>query len=137
MDDAGDNGRTALKMNQSSVFAGALIGGFVLYLAMQKRLGAYWSLIMGGSGATAPSTGTGSVISSSGIANQAAGSQGTAGIPAVVGQSGSPAYVPTPNTAGNLITGNWYAPAQFTSQGTLTPAGSAAAAAQGAGIGMM
>jgi hypothetical protein len=131
-------------MNQSEVIGGALIGGFLLYLAMNKRLGTYWAIMTGAGGsggsgsaaaATPPATtGQGGVISGSGIANQAAGSQGTAGTPAVVGQPGSPAFVPTPNTIWNFLSGNWWRPAQTTTQGTQTPAGSQAA---GGGIGMM
>ena len=122
-------------MSQSGLMLAALIGGFVVWLMMNQKLGAYWSILIGGgSTAAATTTGTGNVISGSGIANQAAGSAGTAGTPAVVGQPGSPAFVPTPNTIGNLLTGNWWQPAQSTTQGTLTPAGSAAA---GGGIGMM
>jgi hypothetical protein len=120
-------------MSQSSAMGAALIAGFVVFLMMKGKLGAYWSILIGG-GAKAASTGTGGVIAPSGIANQAAGSQGTAGQPAVVGQPGSPAFVPTPNTIGNFLTGNWWQPAQSTSQGTLTPAGSLKA---GGGVGMM
>jgi hypothetical protein len=125
-------------MSQSGLMAAALIGGFFIWLMMQGKLATYWSILMGGASAApaapATTTGTGGVIAPSGIANQAAGSAGTAGTPAVVGQPGSPAFVPTPNTIGNFLTGNWWQPAQSTSQGTLTPAGSAAA---GGGIGMM
>lgn len=125
-------------MSQSGLMVAALIGGFVVFIAMQGKLAAYWSILLGGgASATAPvatTTGTGGVISGSGIANQGAGSAGTAGTPAVVGQPGSPAFVPTPNTIGNFLTGNWWQPAPVTSQGTLTPAGSTAA---GGGIGMM
>jgi hypothetical protein len=123
-------------MSQSGLMAAALFGGFFLWLMMQGKLGTYWSILLGGGSAAAPATttGTGGVITPSGIANQAPGSAGTAGTPAVVGQPGSPAFVPTPNTIGNFLTGNWWQPAQSTTQGTLTPAGSAAA---GGGIGMM
>jgi hypothetical protein len=44
-------------MSQSELIGGALIGGFVLYLAMNNRLQAYWSILMGagaGAGAGAP-----------------------------------------------------------------------------------
>ena len=44
---------------------------------------------------------------------------------------------PTAPSFWNFITGNWYQPAQSTSQGTLTPAGSTVAASNGAGIGSM
>ena len=123
-------------LSQSGLIAAALIGGFVVYLMMGQKLATYWSILIGGGSSAAPATttGTGGVIAPSGIANQAPGSAGTAGTPAVVGQPGSPAFVPTPNTIGNFLTGDWWQPAQSTSQGTLTPAGSAAA---GGGIGQM
>jgi hypothetical protein len=135
-------------VNQSEVLGGALIAGFLIYLAMTKRLGVYWKILTGGtaSGGTAASsggTGTGNVAGGilgggvtypSGIAAQGVGSQGTAGTPAVVGQPGSPAFVPTQNTIGNLLSGNWWQPSQSTTQGTLTPYGSSQA---GGGIGMM
>lgn len=35
-------------MNQSGLLAGALIAGFLLWLAMQGRLQAYYSLLIGG-----------------------------------------------------------------------------------------
>lgn len=34
-------------MNQSGLIAAALVAGFVLWLAMTKRLTTYWSLLMG------------------------------------------------------------------------------------------
>jgi hypothetical protein len=119
-------------MSQSAVLVGALFAAFLIYLMLKGRLGTYWALMTGGT-ATA-SAGTGGVIAPSGIANQAAGSIGTAGTPAVVGQPGSPAFVPTPNTITNFLTGHWWQPAGSTSQGTLTPYGSSQA---GGGIGMM
>lgn len=50
-----------VSMSQSSVIGAALIGGFILYLMLQGKLGAYWSLLMGGSNAAsaAPPTTTG------------------------------------------------------------------------------
>jgi hypothetical protein len=49
-------------MSQSEIIAGALFGAFVVYLAMNGKLSAYWSVLMGGtpsggSGAAAPPSG--------------------------------------------------------------------------------
>jgi hypothetical protein len=46
-------------MSQSGLMVAALLGGFVVFLAMQGKLGNYWSILMGG-GASAPSTSSGS-----------------------------------------------------------------------------
>jgi hypothetical protein len=43
-------------MSQSTVMLGALLAGFVVWLAMNGKLQAYWSLLLGG-GATSSSTG--------------------------------------------------------------------------------
>jgi hypothetical protein len=40
-------------MSQTSLLVGTLLGAFVLYLAMNNRLSVYWSLLTGGTGATA------------------------------------------------------------------------------------
>jgi hypothetical protein len=37
-------------MNQSAVIGGGLIGGFLLYLAMNNRLSVYWSILLGKGG---------------------------------------------------------------------------------------
>lgn len=60
-------------MSQSAVMVGALIGGFVVFLALNQKLGAYWSILIGGSASAAapattsatPSTSTGSTTSGS------------------------------------------------------------------------
>ena len=46
-------------MSQSTLLVGALFGAFILYLALNKRLGVYWSLLTGGTGA-APASPTSS-----------------------------------------------------------------------------
>ena len=52
-----------VSMSQSSVLGAALIAGFVVWLMMKGKLGAYWSLLMGGAaGPTATSTSTGAAI---------------------------------------------------------------------------
>jgi hypothetical protein len=42
-------------MSQSGLMVAALLGGFVVFLAMQNKLGAYWSILLGG-GASATTT---------------------------------------------------------------------------------
>jgi hypothetical protein len=44
-------------MSQSEWLAAILIAGFVLWLAMNNRLGVYWSLLLGGGPAPPPPTG--------------------------------------------------------------------------------
>jgi hypothetical protein len=44
-------------MSQSGLMLAALVGGFVIWLMLQGKLGNYWSILMGGS-TTAPSTTT-------------------------------------------------------------------------------
>jgi hypothetical protein len=50
-------------MSQSTVLVGALIGGFAVWLALNQKLGAYWSILIGGGSsattATTPATTTG------------------------------------------------------------------------------
>jgi hypothetical protein len=42
-------------VSQSTVLAGALIAGFVVYLAMNNRLQTYWQILLGsGAGGVAP-----------------------------------------------------------------------------------
>lgn len=43
-------------MSQSTILVGALLAAFIVWLAMQGRLSAYWA-ILSGSAAGAPSTG--------------------------------------------------------------------------------
>ena len=46
-------------MSQSAVMVGALIGGFVVFLALQQKLGVYWAILIGGgSSATTPAATT-------------------------------------------------------------------------------
>jgi hypothetical protein len=42
--------------NQSTIWLGALLAMFILYLAMNNRLAVYWSLLTGGTGSTASSS---------------------------------------------------------------------------------
>lgn len=82
-------------MNQSSLMAGALAAGFVFYLAMQGKLAAYWSILIGGSGAPAA---TGST-SAPGTGQAAGGVPGNPGLSAnpfsgIFGGSGDPLFGP-------------------------------------------
>jgi hypothetical protein len=44
-------------MSQSGIMVAALLGGFVVFLAMQGKLGNYWSILLGGgSTAAAPAS---------------------------------------------------------------------------------
>jgi hypothetical protein len=45
-----------IPISQSEVIVGALIVGFIVFLAVKGRLGAYWSLLVGGGAATGPNT---------------------------------------------------------------------------------
>ena len=121
-----------VSMSQSSLLASALLGGFIIWLAMNGKLATYWALLTGGSAQTAAQAAATSV-NQQGVTTPTS----TATSTAVVGQPGSPSVTPTAQTLWNLLTGNWWQPAQSTSQGTQTPAGSAASASAGAGIGMM
>lgn len=62
-------------MNQSSLMAGALLAGFVVYLAMNGKLAAYWSILIGGGSGSAASsaTGSGSAATSSSTSTASAG----------------------------------------------------------------
>lgn len=39
-------------MSQSEVIGAVLIAGFILWLAINKKLSVYWSLLLGGGGTT-------------------------------------------------------------------------------------
>jgi hypothetical protein len=41
-------------MSQSELLGAVLIAGFLLWLAINKRLGVYWSLLLGGAAVAAP-----------------------------------------------------------------------------------
>jgi hypothetical protein len=60
-------------MNQSGVLVSALAGGFVLYLAAQGKLGAYWSLLTGGGGSTTTASPTTSTLPGTAPGNTGAG----------------------------------------------------------------
>lgn len=66
---------------QSTIWLGALLAMFILYLAMNNRLLAYWSLLTGGTGATAtpsqpgPTTTPAAPGTSSGAAPDTTGTQ--------------------------------------------------------------
>ena len=80
-----------VSMSQSGLMVAALIGGFVVYLAMQGKLGAYWTLMTGGGGSsstTAPaatSTAPSPSTSSTPSATTTAPSNASLGLPASFG----------------------------------------------------
>lgn len=45
-------------MSQSGLMVASLLGGFVVYLALNQKLGAYWSILIGGSSSTATAAST-------------------------------------------------------------------------------
>ena len=61
-------------MGQSELLAGALAGGFILYLAMNNRLATYWALLTGG----APPSSTASTSTPPATTATAAGTAGAA-----------------------------------------------------------
>lgn len=42
-----------MNISQSGFVMGALIAGFVLWLALNQRLGTYWNILIGGAGSSA------------------------------------------------------------------------------------
>jgi hypothetical protein len=64
-------------MTQSEVIAGALFAGFLLWLAMNKRLPAYWSILTGGGASPAAAGGSGGGGSGSGSATPPAPGSGS------------------------------------------------------------
>lgn len=58
-------------MSQSSMMGAALIAGFVVFLAAKGKLGAYWSLLLGGSASGGNSSSGGSSAGGSGASSPA------------------------------------------------------------------
>jgi hypothetical protein len=86
-----------ISMSQSGIMAGALAGGFVLWLAMNGKLAAYWQLLIGtaGGGAsatTAPAT-TSSTSTSSGSTSTSSGAPAVPQGPHDNAQGGLPASI--------------------------------------------
>jgi hypothetical protein len=106
-----------VSLSQSGLMVAALLGGFVVFLALQGKLGNYWSILLGG-GASATTGAT-------------TGGAATTAAPTATATS------PNTSTTATSATTPALAGPQSTVFGTLTPAGSAAAAAAGAGIGHM
>lgn len=113
-------------MKNDNVIAAVIFLAFVAYITLKGRLRTYIGFFVPAGSTSVGSTSVGSSVSGN---NTKAGDTSTN-----VAVGGS---TPTAPSIWNFITGNWYQPAQSTTQGTLTPTGSAAAAAQGAGIGRM
>ena len=97
-------------MGQSELLASALAGGFLLYLAMNNRLAAYWALLTGGapaapasaaSAAATPTTAASVAASAaSGVVDAAAGQAlNAAGLP---GLSSLSTLSPMQLTAGSI-----------------------------------
>lgn len=87
---------------QSTIWLGALLGMFVLYLAMNNRLAVYWSLLTGGtgaavSGATQPGSTT---TPSTGDTSGGSGSAGRLYISPGTPSSPSSTDTPAPNQGG-------------------------------------
>lgn len=97
-----------VSLSQSGLMVAALLGGFVVFLALQGKLGNYWSILLGG------------------------GASATTGAASPTSATTSPTTTTSPSATTPALIGP-----QSTVFGTLTPAGSAAAAAAGAGIGHM
>ena len=51
----------SVHVSQATVMIGSLVGGFVLYLALNNRLAVYWGLLLGGTATAAPADPPGSV----------------------------------------------------------------------------
>lgn len=85
--------------SQSSWLAGALVAGFILYLAANQRLGVYWSLLTGG-GAASSTAGT----TSTGVAASTALAAGVAG-GAMAGPSQSLNVLAAPSQTGSTESG--------------------------------
>ena len=105
-------------MSQSAVMVGALIGGFVVFLALQQKLGVYWAILIGGgSSATTPAatTPTPSTTTTSPSATPSPtipSSQGS-----ILGLGGTTATLPATGTQGGTVGYN-----AFTGAGSgLTP----------------
>jgi hypothetical protein len=64
-------------VSQSGWIVAALLGGFVLYLAAQGRLGAYTAVLWGPTAAPAPTLGSGASGGSSGGLGKLAGDVAT------------------------------------------------------------
>lgn len=99
------------QLSQSTILVGALLAAFIVYLAMNGRLNAYWALLTGSAaGATATSsTGsatTGSIAGSTGLSSGLTGSTtgvtpGTSGGLAAPGGFGGPLSI-TVHPLGNI-----------------------------------
>lgn len=77
-------------MSQSGIMVGALLAGFVVYLAMTGKLAAYWGILMGGgasatatptTGATSPTTSTSPATSGSTSTSSTATTTSPFGLP--------------------------------------------------------
>jgi hypothetical protein len=74
-------------VSQSSVIAAALIGGFLLWLALNGKLAAYWSILTGGGAPGAAGGGATAAGAASSVAGQA--TQAAGQVASVLGSSAS------------------------------------------------
>jgi hypothetical protein len=95
-----------MEMSQSGLLGAALIAGFFIYLAMQGKLGAYWSLMTGG-GATGGATSGGGIAPSATPSNPNPGLTGSQNTPGAL--TGNPStgfgFFPALGTILNPFTG--------------------------------
>jgi hypothetical protein len=69
-------------MSQSGLIGATLIAGFVLWLAMNKKLTAYWAILMGGAPGSGGTRAPGPQIGSGGTGPQSGPGASAGGAPA-------------------------------------------------------
>ena len=106
-----------VSMSQSGLMVAALIGGFIVYLAMQGKLGTYWTLMTGGGGsstaaapaATSPSATTTSPSSTTTSPSTTATTTSPFGLPSsifpMLGGTANPTAAPAGGTGTATPTG--------------------------------
>jgi hypothetical protein len=77
-----------ISMSQSTVMVGALFAGFLVWLAMNGKLQAYWALLLGGGSSTASTASTPATTSSSGGSTSTSGGSTSTSSGAPGSQSG-------------------------------------------------
>lgn len=74
-----------VSMSQSGLMVAALLGGFVVFLALQGKLANYWSILLGGGASATSSTSSGTTtpaVPSTGSGSTSSGSTGSTTTPA-------------------------------------------------------
>jgi hypothetical protein len=87
----------APKFSQATIVVGALLAGWVLWLAVNNKLGVYWAILTGGGGGQAPNTVVNNPVSTTGQ--------------------------PTTGTAAGTVTPIMQTPSLVAGEGTQTPVG--------------